>query len=1242
MTKYPTQRGPRVHQETWLVSAVLVVVGLFGCWGRYSEYRDLDDGQRHLLAVQAQAIGENLSRQLIAAAGAMRGVVQDQALWRADEIGPRGSRRLKALTEAMPGLQAMSLLDASGHVVASSDPAQLGRDFSARADFQQARARPDPARLSLSPPALAAPGVYVMNLMVPALAPEGAFAGAVTATLDPDYFRLMLHSTLYADDMWGGVVHGDGIVQMIEPRNDEVAGKNLDQPGSLFRRHRELGVEASVLVGPTAATGLSRLVAQRNVQPPGLGLDKAINVSVSRSVEAMFAPWWRQTLAYAALYALFAAMTVMALRAMQRRQHDIERLEAQREALEHQSADRLELALRGADLGLWDLDVRSGNATVSERWTTMLGLPHDPAAGTLGWQARVHPDDWPRAGAAQQAHLDGKTERFEAVYRMQHADGRWLWILDRGQVLERDAQGAPLRMLGTHMDITERMEAQLALERSEQNLATTLHSIGDAVIATDPAGLIVRMNLTAERLTGWAAPEAIGRPLAEVFHIVDANTRQPVVDPVRHVIECGDVVDLANDTVLVARNGNEHQIADSAAPIRAPGGEITGVVLVFSDVTERYRVQQALRANEERLRSLLDNLGSGVIVHGADSHVIDANPAACRIAGLTLDQMRGKVAVDPYWMFLEEDRTPMALARFPVQQVLASGNAVQNLVLGVQRADLPRPLWVLVNAYPTRDAADQIEQVVVTFSDITERKEAEERILATQGELKATLEAVPDLLFELGLDGRFHSFHSPRRDLLYAAPAEFLGRSVPEVLPPEAAAIVMGAIQAADAAGTSTGVQYELALPDGSHWFELSVARKPMPTGAPSRFILLARDISERRQAEAERLALERQLREAQKMESIGTLAGGIAHDFNNILAAILGNVALAREDAVQGRPVDESLDQINRAGVRARNLVQQILTFSRREPQGLLSQPLGPVLTETLALLRATLPAGMRLDSVLPEAPVEVRGDSTQLQQVLMNLCTNAWHALPEQGGRIEVGFERITPDDALRQRLPELPPGEAVHLWVRDNGSGMDEATRQRIFDPFFTTKPVGQGTGLGLSVVHGIVRAHAGAIAIDTAPGQGTSFHLYFPRPDPADVPTQSEPPIDHALPGAGQHVLYIDDDDVMVAMVERLLQRAGFRVTASTDAAAALAKVKADPGAFDAVVTDFNMPEISGLDVARQIARLCPGLPVVISSGYLSDTLRAQAPQAGVRALMRKENTFEELTALLLKLLAVPAA
>jgi PAS domain S-box-containing protein len=618
--------------------------------------------------------------------------------------------------------------------------------------------------------------------------------------------------------------------------------------------------------------------------------------------------------------------------------------------------------------------------------------------------------------------------------------------------------------------------------------------------------------------------------------------------------------------------------------------------------------------------------------------VVEANPAACRILGLSIEQMLGRLAVDPHWTFLEEDGALMPPERYPVNQVIASGRSLRNFVAGIRRPDLAQPVWGLCNAFALHDDEGALRQVVVTIADITERKQAEQRILAARAELEATLEAVPDLLFDLDLHGRFIGFHSPRHDLLYVDPQHFLGRTVAEVLPAEAADVVAMALQQANAAGLSTGLQYELDLPQGRHWFELSVARKPQPASEVPRFVVLARDITERKQAEFERQALERQLREAQKMESIGTLAGGIAHDFNNILAAILGNVALAREDAGPGHPALASLDQINRAGLRARHLVQQILAFSRRERQGLSTQALRPVVEETLGLLRATLPAGVRLDSVLPESPVLVHADATQLQQVLINLCTNAWHALPERGGRIEVGFERVALDDALRERLPELSAPAYVHLWVRDNGSGMDQATRERIFDPFFTTKPVGRGTGLGLSVAHGIVRAHEGSITLDTAPGQGTVFHLYLPSPASGEAALDVSPAPVAVHPGDGQHVLYIDDDEVMRVMVERLLQRAGFRVSTAADAAAGLAALRASPQAFDAVVTDYNMPEQSGIEVARAIALLRPGLPVLISTGYVSDELREQARIAGVRGLLKKENTLEELAALLRELLA----
>ena len=1109
------------RQQWLLLGAVLLAVGLFGLWNRNAEYRELQSEQQHLLAVQTAAVEANLSQLLVSLGAALRGVRADLPQGSAADIRPMASRRLKALSDAMPGVQSMLLLAADGRVLASSRPGLAGLALESREDFKQVRSQaqagPGAERLWLSAPFVNEAGSFSMNITIAVMASDDAFGGAISATLDPAYLQTLLHATLYAPDVWAALAHGDGGVPIIEPRLERVIGSNVDKPGSMFRRHLEAGGAGTVLTGRIAATGELRVIAQRTVQPAALNLDKPIIVAVSRSLDAMLAPWWRQTLVSLLLYILLCMASSVALFAMQRRQSTVLRLEQEREATERQSAERLELALRGADLALWDADLRNLSSTVNERWSSMLGLPHQPVlTDPQAWSARVHPDDWDRVNAAQQAHIDGKTDRFEAVYRMRHADGHWVWILDRAQVLQRDASGKALRMVGTHMDTTWWMEGQQALERSEQSLATTLQSIGDAVIATDPLGQVVRMNATAERLTGWTAREATGQPLASVFRIVTAPTREPASDPVRAVLAHGQVVGLANDTVLLSRDGREYQIADSAAPIRAADGDITGVVLVFSDVTERYRVQQALRANEERLRSLLDNLQAGVVVHGPDSRVLDANPAACSFFGLTLAQMRGKASTDPCWAFLEEDQSSMHHDRFPVTQVLGSGQALKSLVLGVRRADLPRPLWVLVNAYPVLDDAGGIDQVIVIFSDITERKEAEAR-----------------------------------------------------------------------------------------------------------------------------RLVLEGQRRESQKMEAIGTLAGGIAHDFNNILAAILGNLALARQDLANKlndglpspHPVSASLEQINRAALRARDLVQQILSFSRQDAGGFKTVSLAPVVEETLSLLRSTLPAGVRLDAMLPAEPLLVHGDSTQLQQVLLNLCTNAWHALPAQGGvsggsevsgRIEVGLAAAT--------------GDRVHLWVRDNGSGMDETTRQRIFDPFFTTKTVGQGTGLGLSVVHGIVGAHGGSIVLDTSPGQGSTFHLYLPRL----TSTLSDlAPVQPAVPqphGGGHHVLYIDDDEVMVLMVRQLLQRAGFRVTALSDAALALAQVRANPEDFDAVVTDFNMPGLSGLQVAQELGRIRPALPVVISSGFLTDALREQAAAAGVRAVMQKERTMEDLTGVLTGVLA----
>ena len=435
-------------------------------------------------------------------------------------------------------------------------------------------------------------------------------------------------------------------------------------------------------------------------------------------------------------------------------------------------------------------------------------------------------------------------------------------------------------------------------------------------------------------------------------------------------------------------------------------------------------------------------------------------------------------------------------------------------------------------------------------------------------------------------------------------------------------------------------VEHRVRREDGSWLWNLSEGRvvERDAEGRALRMIGTNRDVTELKDAEAARRGLEAQLRESQKMEAIGTLAGGIAHDFNNILGAILGNLALAREELGAGHPAAASLEQSQRAAQRARSLVQQILAFSRNQPQQLRNRPLRPLVEEALRLMRATLPAGVAIESSLAGTPLHVLADATQIQQVLINLCTNAWHAMQGANGRIAVALDAARFDDGPAPRPGGLPPGHYARLSVRDDGCGMDEATLARVFEPFFTTKPVGRGTGLGLSVVHGIVSAHGGAITVRSKPGAGSSFVLYFPCVEAESPQAPAAPPSDFAVLDTGPqrlavagrpHVLYIDDDEVMLLLVERLLARLGCRVTCCQDPRRALALVRERPREYDLVVSDFNMPQCSGLEVADTVARLRPELPVIISSGHVTQELRAEMQRSGVKALIHKENTLEEL-------------
>jgi PAS domain S-box-containing protein len=504
---------------------------------------------------------------------------------------------------------------------------------------------------------------------------------------------------------------------------------------------------------------------------------------------------------------------------------------------------------------------------------------------------------------------------------------------------------------------------------------------------------------------------------------------------------------------------------------------------------------------------------------------------------------------------------------------------------------------------------------------------------------QAIVEASPDAVIQADRRGLIVGWNTRAASIFGWSAAYAVGRPLHDLIIPERdrQAHLEGLqryLSTGEARVLNTTLELDALHRDG-HEFPVELTVTAARTGDDVEFTAFLRDISGRRKAEAQRLAMEARLHESRRLELIGTFASGIAHDFNNIVAAILGHAALVGDAVGTQHAAHGNLQHITRAAERARLLVRQLLAYARKEPPRLERHALAPLVEEAATMLRAVAPPGAVIDVQIGDPSVCALCDATQVHQVLMNLGSNALQALKGAGGRVGIGL-------AVAQHQPggAWPAGlrtevAYARLWVADTGCGIDPAVRHRIFEPFFTTKGLGSGTGLGLAVVQAMVLAHQGAITVHSEPGRGSRFDLYLPIADEAGIPAAPvhERPASSGTAGRGEHVLYIDDDEVILAMAEALLRRAGYRVTCCTAAADALDRVRADPASFDAVVTDYTMPGLSGIDVVRALATLRADLPVIVSSGLANAELELAAAKAGAKAVMQKEDSLEQLLPLL---------
>ena len=669
---------------------------------------------------------------------------------------------------------------------------------------------------------------------------------------------------------------------------------------------------------------------------------------------------------------------------------------------------------------------------------------------------------------------------------------------------------------------------------------------------------------------------------------------------------------------------------------------------------------EALRVADKKIREaharyvdLYDFAPVGYLTFEQDGLVKEVNLTAADLLGYERNFLIGK---------------PFTMLTAP-----ASGDAFRQKLLNLYYTGMTRvdelellrkdgsTFYVSMATAPVRDANGKIIECRSAVIDVTEHKQMELALVKSEERLKLALEASQQAVWDWNLTTGVVEWSERAKTLFGFEPDvevtydQFLERVQPDDRDRMRSRVIKALEQKQE-----YDDEIRVVRPDGAtHWLTGKGRVFYDETGnKPVRMVGVGSDVTERKRMEAalreahdglelrvrertaqlstayevlraemqERQRIEQQLRESQKMEAIGTLAGGIAHDFNNILAAIIGFTEMVIDDVADKTDVQQKMEQVLKAGLRGRELVRQILTFSRKSKAEYSVVTLGPLIRETFRLLRASLPTSISMTLNLEADTDVVYADPSQIQQVLMNLCTNAAYAMREAGGKLEISLGRITlgPGDPLPEA--DAPPGDYVVLSVRDTGTGMEEEVKERIFEPFFTTKPREHASGLGLSVVYGIVKGHKGSIMVLSQPGKGSVFRVFLPKADIVDS-TQEE--LSGPVPRGNQRILFIDDEEILAEMGRSMLERLGYNVVVETDSTEALRNFADHPDKFDLVITDQTMPKMTGVTLAEKLLQIRPDIPIILCTGYSNLVSEETARAKGIRQLVMKPLARKEM-------------